>query len=122
MYYEYCYLYPQFDYWYYPYGYRIQTVSAYDAYHFIGEVARIYGKVSEVWYERQTDEYTLYIGGPYPYQDFSVILTGKHARGFSFRPERYFRNRNITVTGLVSLWDERPEMLIRKRSQIEVYN
>jgi hypothetical protein len=121
MYYEYCYLYPQFDYWYYPYGYRIQTVSAYDAYHFIGEVARIYGKVSEVWYERQTDEYTLYIGGPYPYHDFSVILSGKHARGFSFRPDRYFRNRNIAVTGLVSMWDDGPEMLIRKRSQIEVY-
>jgi hypothetical protein len=121
MYYEYCYLYPQFDYWYYPYGYRIQTVSAYDAYQFIGEIARIYGKVSEVWYERQTDEYTLYIGGPYPYQDFSVIISGKHARGFSFRPDRYFRNRNIAVTGLVSLWDDRPEMLIKRRSQIEVY-
>lgn len=121
MYYEYCYLYPQFEYWYYPFGYRIQTVSAYDAYQFIGEVARIFGRVSEVWYERQTDEYTLYIGGPYPYHDFSVILSGKHARGFSFRPDRYFRNRNIAVTGLVSLWDDRPEMLIRKRSQIEVY-
>jgi hypothetical protein len=121
MYDEYRYLYPQYDYWYYPFGYSIPTISAYDADRFVGEVARIYGKVYDVWYEGQTDEYTLYFGGPYPYQDFSVILPGKNARRYSHSPERYFTNRNIAVTGLVSLWDERPEMLIRKRSQIEVY-
>ena len=121
MYNEYRYLYPQYDYWYYPYGYRIQTVSAYDAARFIGEIARIYGRVSDVWYERQTDEYYLFFGEPYPYQDFSVIIPGKTARRFSYRPERYFVNRNIAVTGLVSMWEDRPEMLIRKRNQIEVY-
>jgi hypothetical protein len=121
MYNEYRYLYPHYDYWYYPYGYRIQTISAYDASRYIGEVARIYGKVFEVWYERQSDEYTLYFGGPYPYQDFSVIVPGKHARRYSYHPERYFSNRNIAVTGLVSLWEDRPEMIIRKRSQMEIY-
>jgi hypothetical protein len=121
MYNEYRHLYPQYEYWYYPYGYSIHTVSAYDADRYIGEVARIYGKVFEVWYERNTDEYTLYFGGPYSYQDFSVIVPGRFARRYSYRPERYFTNRSIAVTGLVSLWDERPEMLIKKRSQIEVY-
>jgi len=121
MYNEYRYLYPQYDYWYYPMGYRIHTVSAYDANRYIGEIARIYGRVSDIWYERQSDEYYLYIGGPYPYQDFTVILPGKYARRYSYRPERYFANRNLTVTGLVSMWDNRPEMLIRKRSQVEIY-
>lgn len=121
MYHEYRYLYPHYDYWYYPIGYRIQTISAYEAGRMIGEVARIYGRVSEVWYERKTDEYTLYFGAPYPYQDFSVILPGKFARRYSHRPERYFAERSVVVTGLVSLWDERPEMLIKKRSQIEIY-
>jgi len=121
MYNEYRYLYPHYDYWYYSYGYRIQTVSAYDAGMMIGEVARIYGKVADVWYERNTDEYTLYFGDPYPYQDFSIILSGKFARRYSYRPERYFINRTVVATGLVSLWDERPELLIKKRSQLEVY-
>ncbi len=121
MYNEYSYLYPHYDYWYYPYGYRIHTISAYDADRYIGEIARIYGRVSDVWYERKTDEYYLFFGEPYPYQDFSVIITGKTARRYSYRPERYFVNRNIAVTGLVSMWDNRPEMLVKKRSQIEVY-
>lgn len=121
MYIEYRYLYPHFEYWYYPIGYRIHTVSAYDADRYIGEVARIYGRVSEVWYERHTDEFTLYFGGPYPYHDFSVIIPGKYARRFSRNPQWYFTDKSIAVTGLISLWDDRPEMLIRKRSQIEVY-
>jgi len=121
MYNEYRYLYPHYDYWYYPYGYRIHTVSAYEAGRYIGEVARIYGRVADVWYERQTDEYYLFFGEPYPYQDFSVIVNGRTARRYSYRPERYFLDRNIAVTGLVSIWDNRPEMIIKKRSQIEVY-
>jgi hypothetical protein len=121
MYHEYCYLYPQYDYWYYPYGYRIHTISAYDAESYVGEIARIYGRVSDVWYERQSDEYTLYFGEPYPFQDFSVIISGKNARRYSYHPERYFLNRNLAVTGLVSLWENHPEMLIKKRSQIEIY-
>jgi hypothetical protein len=122
MYNEYRYLYPHYDYWYYPIGYRIQTVSAYDASRYIGEISRIYGKVSDVFYSTETDEYTLYFGEPYPNQDFSVILSGKQARRYNRHPERYFTNRNIAVTGLISLWEDRPEMIIKKRSQVEIYN
>ncbi|MCB8999038.1 MAG: hypothetical protein H6540_03075 [Bacteroidales bacterium] len=121
MYNDYRYLYPNFDYWYYPYGYSIRTISAYDADRFIGDVARIYGRVDEVWYERQSDNYYLYFGAPYPYQDFTVILSGNDARRFSYRPERYFTNRNLVVTGLVSMWDGKPEMLIKRKSQVETY-
>ncbi|MGC9341514.1 MAG: hypothetical protein ACP5E3_02345 [Bacteroidales bacterium] len=41
MYNEYLRLYPDFRYWYYPIGYRIHTISAYDAGRYIGEVARV---------------------------------------------------------------------------------
>ncbi len=121
MYREYVYLYPEFNLWYYPYGYHIENVSAYDASAFIGEVANIYGRVYDTWYLRETDEYFLYFGGPYPYQDFSIVLTGKDARRFSRNPERFFTNRNISVTGLVSLWEDKPEIVVKKRSQIHLY-
>ncbi len=118
---EYVYLYPEYNLWYYPYGYRIETVSAYDASAFIGEVANIFGRVYETWHLRDTDEYYLYFGGPYPYHDFSLVLKGKDARRFSRNPERFFENRNVTVTGLVSLWEGKPEIVVKKRNQIEIY-
>lgn len=121
MYHEYRRLYPDYRYWYYPIGYRINTVSAYDAGSYIGEIARIYGRVNSTWYSRKTNEYYLYFGGPYPYQDFSLIIPGNIARRYNRRPELFFTNRYITVTGLVSNWEGRPEILVRKRTQLEIY-
>jgi len=114
--------YPHFELWYYPMGYRINTISAFEADAYIGEVARVYGKIYESWYSRKNDEYYLYIGGPFPYQDFTIILDGRDARKYSWSPHRYFTDRYISVTGLISSFDGKPEMIIKNRSQIELYN
>lgn len=121
LYNEYRYIYPHYDYWYYPVGYRIHTASAYDAYMYIGEFARIYGRVYNTWYSYETDEYYLYFGETYPYQDFTVIIEGRSARRISRRPERYFTGRHIAVTGIVSVFEGKPEMIVKKRSQIDLY-
>ena len=121
LYNEYRYIYPHYDYWYYPVGYRIHTISAYDANRYIGEFTRVYGRVYEVWRSGETDEYYLYFGEPYPYQDFTVILSGRDARRYSRIPERYFPGKDIAVTGIVSVFEDRPEMVIKKRSQIDIY-
>ncbi len=121
MYHEYRRLYPDYRYWYYPIGYRIHTVSAYDAGSYVGEIARIYGRVYSTWYSSATNEYYLYFGGPYPYQDFSIIIPRNIARRFSRRPELYFTNRDIAVTGLISSWEGKPELLLRERNQLEIY-
>lgn len=121
MYNEYARFYPDYHLWYYPVGYRIHTVSAYDAYKYIGEVARIYGEVFSAWHARETDEYYLYIGGPWPHQDFTIILEGPDARRFSRHPLRYFNGRHVSAIGLVSVFEGKPEMFLKKKSQIDVY-
>jgi len=114
-------LYPHYDYWYYPIGYRVHTVSAYEAERYIGEFASIYGRVYEVLHNPEFDEYYLYFGEPYPYQDFTVIISGREARTFSRRPERYFTNRHIAVTGVVSVFEGKPEMQIKRHTQVDAY-
>jgi hypothetical protein len=114
-------IYPDFAYWYYPVGYRISTVPAYHAYMHFGEVRNIYGRVYDVWYSWSTDEYFLYFGNTYPYQDFTVIISGNQARRFSRSPEFFFEGRYIWVTGLVSIFDGKPEIIVRKKSQLHLY-
>ncbi len=121
MYRNYSHWYPDFKLWYYPTGYRIHTISAYDSFRYVGEVARIYGRVSEVYYSRETREYYLYFGGSFPYHDFTVILNARDANRYSWDPVSYFSNRRLIVTGLVSLFDQKPELFVRKRSQIRLY-
>ncbi len=121
MYREYILIYPEFRYWYYPYGYSVRTISAYDAAYYIGDVMNVYGKVYGAWYSWQTDEYYLYFGAPYPYHDFSVIVPGQRARQFNRHPEIFFEGRYIWVTGLISLYEGKPEMIVRKKHQIHLY-
>jgi hypothetical protein len=113
--------YPEVRTWRYEIGYRIPAVPAYDAEFHIGDVAKVYGKVFDIYYEYESDEYYLYFGDYFPYQDFSVVIQGEEARAFSRRPERFFQGANIAVTGYVSDFEEKPEMVIRRASQIEIY-
>jgi hypothetical protein len=118
---EYRLLYPEFRYWYYPTGYTVLNIPAYHAWGHIGEVRNVYGRVHEVYYAWSTDEYYLYFGGQYPYQDFTVILKGRHARRFSRNPEYYFRGRSLWVTGLVSIFEGKPEIMVKRSHQVHLY-
>ena len=121
MYHDYRVMYPEYRYWYYPIGYRIVTIPTYNAYYHIGEVRNVYGRVHEVYYSWTTDEYHLYFGGNYPYHDFTVIISGRHARRYDRYPEMYLEGRYMWVTGLLSTFEGRPELIVKRRSQIHLY-
>jgi len=118
---EYTVIYPELRHWRYDRRYRLYSISAYDAYYHVGELRQVYGRVSDVHYERKTDEFFLYIGDYYPYHDFSVVVPGWIARQYSRRPQWYFQKEHIAVTGLISVWDNKPEMVIGRADQMVVY-
>lgn len=118
---EYFRFYPVLGYNKYPVGYRIINVSAYDAYEYRGEIANVYGKVYEVYYSRSTDEYILYFGAYYPYHDFTTVIPGKVARRFSPWPERYFNKEHLIITGLIALYEGKPEIAVQAEKQVRLY-
>jgi hypothetical protein len=121
LYREYRSLYPDFHYWHYTPGYSIVTVPAYRAYFHIGELRNVYGRISDIWHSWETDEYNMYFGGTYPYHDFTVILSGKYARQFHSHPEVFFSGRYIWVTGLVSTFWGKPEIMVMRKHQVHLY-
>lgn len=114
-------LYPEFHFINYPATYRIPYVSAYDALDYIGQVATVYGRVEEVEYSGTNDEYYLYLGAWFPYQDFSIVLPGPIARSITAWPDAYFNKGYVSVTGLVTMYQDKPEMEIRRGYQIDRY-
>lgn len=118
---EYYRIYPVVKWWSYPIGYRIPTITAYDASFYAGEVINVYGKIYEVFYSRSTDEYFAYIGAYYPYHDFTVVIPGWIARKYSNRPERYFEREHMIVTGLITFFNEGPEIVVKNPGQIKIY-
>lgn len=120
MYRDYRRWYPHYT-WRYKYGYSIQTISVFDAQYNLGEVAMVYGRVYATWHNKETDDYLLFFGGDYPYQQFTVVLPGNVARRFSWRPERYFLGEHMTVTGLITTFDGIPEIVVKNKRQVGLY-
>jgi hypothetical protein len=121
MYRHYVEMYPEVRYWNYTIGYRINTTSAYFADYYIGEVMNVYGQVNDIFYAAETDEYFLYFGAYYPYHDFTVVMPGYIARQYSNRPMQYFLNQYINVTGLITMYDGKPEIVVKRNFQFNVY-
>ncbi len=107
--------------WRYPVGYHLQTISVFEARHNIGEIARVYGRVYATWFNRETDDLLLFFGGEFPNQEFTMIVPGNIARRFNWRPERYFLGQHVFATGLITSFDGKSEMVVKKRSQLDVY-
>jgi hypothetical protein len=107
--------------WSYNYGYRIQTISVFDAQYNLGEVARVYGRVYATWYNEETNDYLLFFGGDFPYQQFTVVIPGRIARRYSWRPENYFLGEHIIVTGLITTYDGSPEIVVKNKIQLNLY-
>ena len=120
MYRDYHRWYPNYR-WRYDYGYRIQTISVFDAKYNLGEVAMVYGRVYATWHNRETDDFLLFFGGDYPYQQFTVVLPGHIARKFSWRPERFFLGEHLTITGLITTFDGNPEIIVKNKRQLGIY-
>jgi hypothetical protein len=113
-------LYPGYT-WRYPAGYHIHTISAFETRYNVGEVARVYGRVYGTWYNRETDDLLLFFGGEFPNQEFTMVVPGNVARRFNWRPERYFLGQHVYATGLITSFEGRPEMVVKKRSQLDIY-
>lgn len=114
-------MYPSHRYWQYSYGYRIASVPAYNAEYYIGDVRKVYGRVTDVYYAPETDEFFLYIGPYFPYQHLTVIVPGHIARNYSHKPARYFMNQDIAITGLITAYEGKPEILVKRNSQMCIY-
>lgn len=120
MYRDYRRWYPNYH-WRYDYGYRIRSISVFDAKYNLGEVAMVYGRVYATWHNRETDDFLLFFGGDYPHQQFTVVLPGQVARRFSWRPERYFLGEHMTVTGLITTYNGIPEIIVKNKRQVGIY-
>ena len=118
---EYHVMYPSYRHWNIRVGMRIGTISSYDSYYHIGEVRRVFGKVEDTYYCPITKQYYLYFGADFPYHDFSVVIPRRIAKRFSRVPSLFFFNEHLCVTGLITAWQGKPEIIIRKTGQIEMY-
>lgn len=62
----------------------------------------------------------LNLGGDYPDQKLSIVIKGKDRDKFTVSPEIAFKNKTICVTGVLSNYNGKPEIVVTDPDQIKV--
>ncbi|HVF81267.1 MAG TPA: hypothetical protein VM884_05015, partial [Flavisolibacter sp.] len=60
------------------------------------------------------------LGAPYPNQPLTIVIYEEDRAKFSSAPEEAFLDKEICVTGTLQLYNEKPQMVIRRKEQITV--
>lgn len=85
-----------------------------------GKVTRFCDKVYSTKQMENSGMVFLNLGGEYPNQKLSVVIRRKDAHKFSFAPEMAFKDKTICVTGVITNYNGKPEIVVTEPDQIKI--
>lgn len=98
-----------------------KTIKWNEASKYVGERITVCGEVISTTnaFSSPGNPTFLNIGRPYPDpKRFTIVIWGENRNKFSTPPDIYYRNKNICVSGLITLYEGVPEIEVSNPSQI----
>lgn len=97
-------------------------ISASEASHHVGKERTVCGWVASATYAARSRRQPTFLNldEPYPRHIFTIVVWGSDRSQFREPPERAFRDENICVTGLISTYRDKPQIVVRQPAQISV--
>jgi DNA/RNA endonuclease YhcR with UshA esterase domain len=97
-------------------------IASADAQQHVGENATVCGPVVSARYfnSAPNNPTLLNFDRPYPNHTFTVVIPGSARARFNEAPETMFRGKTVCVTGLVTVYKGKPEIVVVAPSQIVV--
>ena len=88
----------------------------------VGDSVTVCGKVSGGVYMAQSNQKLtlLNVGAAFPNQVFTIVINNELRTKFETAPETFFLDKEVCVTGKVSLYRDAPQIVIYKKEQIQV--
>jgi len=62
----------------------------------------------------------LNVGAAFPNQVFTIVIDNELRAKFETAPETFFLDKDVCVTGKVSLYRDAPQIVIYKKEQIQL--
>ncbi|HRG17584.1 MAG TPA: hypothetical protein PLP39_00695 [Flavobacterium lutivivi] len=62
----------------------------------------------------------LNFGGGYPNQKLAIVIEKRHLKNFSYSPTEALSGKTICVTGIVTYYKGKPQIMVKKEKQIVV--
>lgn len=97
-------------------------ITARDAPKYLGKTETVCGKVASATHAiRSKGQPTfLNLDEPYPNQIFTVVIWGTDRAKFQDPPEKAYRGKTICVTGPITSYQGKPEIVVKDPKQIVV--
>lgn len=99
-------------------------ITAFEAKGHTGEKIRVCDKVFGTRFlENANGQPTfLNLGAAYPASPFTVVIFGSERSNFREKPELFYNNKKVCVTGLIKEYNGKPEMVLKTENEISVEN
>jgi hypothetical protein len=99
-----------------------QPVSAEASKNYVGKTVTVVGKVVDGRYLANSNRQPtlLNVDKPFPNQAFSIVIYGDKRQSFGYKPEEMLLNKNVLVTGVVEMYNGKPQMIVNSPDQIVI--
>jgi len=88
----------------------------------VGETVKVCGKVygSKFLESAKNAPTFINVGAQYPNAKLTLVIWGTARTNFKNKPEDFYNNKNICITGKVELFKDKPQIVIEKEESITV--
>lgn len=98
-----------------------QTVSIDSLYNYEGKKVTVCTKVESIYVSKKTKKTTfINLGKPYPNEKLIVVVFEKDLVNFSYDISTHLKNKKVCITGIVKMYNGKPEIIATKEDQIVI--
>jgi len=97
----------------------LKVIDACQAGNYYGDEIIVEGKVVDAYLSKKNNVF-LNFGKPYPNQCFSAVIFSSDLYKFGDNPEKYYNQKIVRIRGKIQEYQEKPEIILKDLSQIEV--
>lgn len=98
-----------------------QTVPLDSAKFYEGKTITVCSQVMDTYVSKHEDATTfINFGNPYPHSTFSVVIFEKDLTNFKYTPSEYLKGKNICITGKITIYKDKPQMIVESEEAIKV--
>ncbi len=99
----------------------LNVISSCQANNYYGKEIIIEGNITNA-YRSKTNTVFLNFEKPYPEQCFTAVIFSSDQYKFFEAPEKYYENKIVRIKGVLKEYQDKPEIILKDPSQIEVGN
>ena len=99
-----------------------KEIKAEDAGNHIGDTVKVCAKIFGTRYLEQSKQAPTFLnaGASYPNSPLTFVVFGENRSAFKNKPEEFYNNKQVCVTGKIELYKGKPEIILISETQISI--